>query len=277
MPLTIVTDLKGLHPMRSWFALLLIVCMSLLTVSQVTAQDEVFISLNAATADLQTGQEYEIQIQVENVVDLWRVTSAIQYDPALVYVTGTVSGSPVTVGDFMSSAPTLTARNQVNDEMLQYTVSRLGSTVDPVSGTGIVGTFRIYPIAPGTTQLLFSDASLGQLVTADDGTRSTIDLPVTPILLDLTITGDPVPIPDEATPTPAPTTTPILAQPDTTVDPNPPTEEPLVNVTRAPEAPTDEIPPAESNNSLILIAVLLVVVALVGLVALFFVYRRSQK
>lgn len=263
--------------MRSWFVLLALVCLGILSVSQVTAQDEVFISLNAATLDLQTGQEYEIQIQVENVVDLWRVTSAIQYDPALVYVIGTVSGSPVTVGDFIGSAPTLTARNRVNDDALQYTVSRLGSAVDPVSGTGVVGTFRIYPIAPGTTQLLFTDASLGQLVTAADGTRGTNDVPVTPILLELTITGEPVPIPDEATPTPAPTTTPILAQPDSTVEPAPPTEEPLVNITRAPDTTAEEALPAEPNNSLIVIAVVLVVVALFGLVALFFLYRRSQQ
>lgn len=243
----------------------------------VSAQETTFISLNTETTALQTGQEYIVTILAENVTDLWGAELSIRYDPTILYVIGTESGSPVTTGNFIGDAPTLVVENGVGGGLVDFTIARLGREVEPVSGTGAVGTFRIYPLAPGTTQLTFANASLQSIIEEANGDRAGQSIEFTPVLLEVTVTGDPVDPPPEVTATPPPTATPINAE--FTAEPEA-TE--LVNVTRAPtEQPQIENePPAETSGmtfGLLEVAIGLVVVGIIGLFVLVVLARGSRK
>lgn len=255
---------------------LMVVCIAFSGINT-TAQDTIFISLNIETTELQTGQEYEITILAENVTNLWGSDLSIRYNPTNLYVIGTRSGSPISQGNFIGDAPTLIVRNGVEDDLVRYTISRLGSAVEPVSGTGAIGTFRIYPLAPGTTQITFANAQLSAITGEQDGERTTGAIDFTPILLELNITGDPVPPPPEITATPNPTPTSIIEAVESTAEP---TESDIVNVTRAPtEVPTDvEVASGDSgSSSLLFVAIGFVIVGIIGLVVLFLIWRRNQQ
>src|SRR5688572_16505544 len=123
------------------------------------AQETTYLSLQADGLALQTGQTYEIRIQLDGAVDLWLASAEIEYDPASVYVIGTKSGSPVTKGTFFSPANSIIVLNEVDSSEVIYTVSQL-APADPVSGSGTAGSFRIHPLQAGTTVLRFRQAEL---------------------------------------------------------------------------------------------------------------------
>lgn len=227
------------------------------------------LSLNSPSTALQTGQTYEIAISVANSPDLWLADFEINYDPAHLYIMGSRSGSPVQVGELFAGTGAVVARNSVQQDTLMFTVSKAGD-VPAAAGTGVIGRFRIYPLAAGTTQLLFESGDLRQLNAARDGTDS---VTFTPVLLELTITGDTVEIPVEgtATPTPSPTATPASAISSGGGSNQAAT---LVNVTAAPATPeaTNATPsptlteiPANPTGPLIAVGIGLIVIALVGL------------
>lgn len=178
-----------------------------------SAQEQTtYLSLGADTTELQTGQEYTIRIEVRDVPELWLASAEIVYDPAILYVMGTVAGQPVSIGSFFSEGPALDPLNVVDSNVITYAVSQL-APADVLSGSGVLGTFRVYPIAPGTTTLSFRRANIRTITFSGEGDeREASDpepVPFTPVLLELNVTGDPVPPPVEATPTPAPTSTPV--------------------------------------------------------------------
>lgn len=272
--------------MRSWVLFLVVVIIAATPVrshAQTAVPSQ--LSLQSSTTDVQTGQSYDVTIHVDNITDLWLADLEIQYDPEHLYVFGTKSGSPIHAGPFITPGSTTTVRNGVERNKIVYTVSLL-APANPVSGSGDIATFKIYPLAPGTAQITFSKASLLKVNFATDaagqriGTGST-ELPFTPILVKFNITGAKVDPPKEATATPLPTETPTTeaVAPGTTLEPS---ATALVNATAGPTAvPTPlslvPAPTANDNSSFLIILVILVVIALIGLVVVGVVWSRSRR
>jgi hypothetical protein len=250
----------------------LLVC---LWFSAAVAQDQgTTLRLESDTLQLQTGQEYTVYIRLSNVREVWAADIEIQYDPALVYVFGTVAGTPVQQADFFNPSSSAVVRNAVQDNRILYTLSLLNPA--PVaSGSGTLGSFRIYPVAPGSTQLQFHQGELTTVAFLEEGGQrapgEVHDVAFTPVLLELTISGDPVAAPIEATATPEPTATP-----EATLTPFIPGgdtgDEGLVNATPVPASTENTGAPSPA----LLIAVGAMILGLVGLVVLFVIYRRKR-
>jgi hypothetical protein len=267
--------------LRRLLCVLIIVCISGLIahVVPLAAQESTFLGLSADEVDLQTGQAYEIRIQLINAPEVWVLSAEIQYDPNVLYVPGTLAGSPVRQGDFFSPPDsTVIVRNAVESgTKIAYTISMLAPAESP-SGSGLVGTFRIYPLAPGATRLTFTKAALTAITYDSEGNVETSSVPFTPALIDLNITGDPVDPPDEATATPTltPTVTEtIVVRPDNT------TPEPtLINVTLDPNAMTPSVPvatEASGTSPLLIIAVVIMAISGIGAVSLIVLGIRRRR
>lgn len=265
---------------------LLVLC--LWAAGAVTAQDNEplpQVSLRTDETALMTGQFYTVRIDVDGIDRLWLADVEVEYDPEALFVVGTDSGSPVTAGDLMPSASAITIFNRAADGTLKYTRSML-APAEPVSGSGTLGTFRIFPLQAGDVQLRFTLADMlyVEFTETEAGERVGNDperLDVQPVLLVLSITGDTVTPPPEqtATPTVTPTDEPtITAEAAQTATPS---VTPLVNVTAAPVTPTplELIPELEAEDGagvdpIIPVGIALVVLAGLGLLALFITGRR---
>lgn len=246
-----------------------------------TAQNNTIIALQSDSTAVETGQYYPLTIYLQDVSEVWQINAEIEYDPTLVYVVGTVAGSPMTPGDFFTGEPAIIIRNGIKAGQLTFTHS-LVSPANPKSGSGVVATFQIYPLSAGTTQIRFTAADLTKVnfIQNTDGKRDvegTEELPVLPALIELTITGDTVEAPDESTPTPEPTATTDLVGRGENV-----TAEPtLVNVTLA---PTPDVLPTlipdidVDNNSgavpILPIAIGLLFIGIIGGIGLLVASRR---
>lgn len=264
--------------MLRWFAILALVCLLSLPVA---AQDQAVLSLKTRAAALQTGQEYEITIQLDSVTNLWLANVEITYDPALLYVIGTKAGSPVKLGTLFAASSSVVVRNTVQRGQIVFTSSLL-APANPASGSGAIGTFRVYPLTSGTTRLSFTKAELTRVTFTGEGDNrvggNPQAIPFSPVYLDLTISGNPVEPPIEATATPAPTSTP-----ETRVGQNLPTAEPtLVNLAAAP-TPLSETPVATTtqvasspDSTVLLIAIALMIIGAIGLIALLVFWRRRR-
>jgi cohesin domain-containing protein len=226
------------------------------------------LSLTAETTALQTGQEYEVTIRIDGAPDFWLADMEISYDPSLIYVMGTKAGSPVRAGALFEGTGALTVRNIVQGNRVLFTVSKAGE-VPSAAGSGVIGVFRIYPLASGTTRLQFARGELRKLNAAQDGTDP---VAFTPVLLDLSITGSPVEPPNEATATPAPTDTPTV-QPQSNL-PTQPAQATLVNVTVAPVTPQAA---AQNTSPALLIALVVMVVGALGTGLTIFFWARSRR
>lgn len=244
------------------------------------AQDNTILSLQADSATVETGQYYPITVYLQDVTDLWQINAEIEYDPSLLYVIGTVTGSPFTIGDFFADQPDIVIRNEITAGRIIFTQSLVAPAI-PQSGSDIVATFQIYPLSAGSTQIRFTAADLTKVnfIEGTNGSRTVGNseaLPVLPALIDLTITGDTVAPPDESTPTPAPSETPDLARQGdvATVVPT------LVNITLAPPdaIPTliPELDDSGDSGSLptLPIAIGLLAIGILGGIGLFIMSRR---
>lgn len=243
----------------------------------VSAQDSATsLSLTAETNALQTGQEYIVSINISGAPATWSANLEIAYDPSLLYIMGTQAGSPVRPGSFYAPPESsVVVRNAVNGNRLVYTISML-APAESVSGGGTIGTFRIYPLAPGAATLSFHQAQVTTVSTSTDagGNRLTTseEITFTPVLLELSISGSPVEPPSEVTATPPPTETPLPVQPAIA------TQQPgLVNATAAPVTTPDAAAPASPDNqTLLVIAIGAMAVGAVGLVVVLLLWRRAQ-
>jgi hypothetical protein len=258
--------------------------LSFVVISSLYAQESsTLLQLSSDTSTVETGQRYIVRIEVHAVTELWATNLLIQYDPQHIYVVGTKSGSPVNFGEMMREGGN-TIFNSVNEEtdQLNYAASMF-NPANPVSGTGVIGTFEIVPLLAGTTQLTFVRADV---LTVDfeydnNGQRlggNPLDIEFVPVLLELNITGDPATPPPEATATPQPTATidPALLPGDITQE----VEPTLINVTAAaansvPE--TIEIPSGGGISPLILFSIVMIILAGSGLIGLFIYVRNKQK
>jgi hypothetical protein len=256
-------------------------CLCLLIATSVMAQEGIILSLQTPETTLQTGQEYTVEIHIDGAADVWALSVEISYDPALIYVFGTRAGRPIQAGTFFEPAQSSPLRNMVQTDTILYDVSLLRPAT-PANGSGIVGTFRIYPLAPGATSLLFRAAKIIKLdfVQTDEGLvgQNPQELPFTPALINLTITGDPVQPPSEATATPLPTETPEPTQ--ATIGEVVTEEATLVNITLAPRTPTPlPLPdaPDSGQSSLLPLAIGIMVLSGLGLLVLWVYWSRSRR
>jgi hypothetical protein len=267
------------------FLKILLLCL-LLTIQGITyAQEKPVLSLNALTNNLQTGQDYEITIRVDNAPDFWTADLVLNYDPSLIYIVGTKSGSPIKAGEIFPSESSVIVQNSIQNNRLVYVVSKVGETT-PAAGSGIIGRFHIYPIAPGKAQITFNRAQLVALSSYDPSAVnvSTVPIASTAVLLDLVISGNSVEAPSEATATPLPTETPT---PFGGIGGNITRQPTLVNVTAASPADQTSVPlatlavPTENetaSRSLILIlAIVVMVIGGIGSIIVFFLWRRSRS
>jgi hypothetical protein len=243
------------------------------------AQEQAVLSLQTGTTMLQTGQEYDVTIRLDGVTDLWLANVEIQYDPALLYIIGTKAGSPVHQGALFAPAETsVVVRNKVERNSLLYTLSML-APANPVSGSGDIGTFRVYPLAPGTARLSFTRAELTRVSFTGEGENriggNPQAIPFAPVYLDLTISGSPVQPPSEATATPAPTDTP-----EARVGQNLPTAEAtLVNLAAAPTPAASPAPVGDNapvSSPLLLAAIGLMLIGAIGLIVVIVLARRRR-
>ena len=260
---------------------LMLVGLLLLGLLPVRAQEPTLLSLNIDTTTLQTGEIYTVQIAVENVSNLWITNVEISYDPTALYVFGTRAGSPVERGPFLGDNQILAPRNRINASTVQYTVSLL-APADPLQGTGVVGTFRIYPLQAGPTQLRFQRAELTgatfQETSEGRVASDPIEIAFTPVLLDLGVQGEDVPEPPEVTATPPPSATPILEEGTADVLASVTPEPTLLNITRVPVTPTPAADAAGSASSPIaLVALVVLVITGVVLLAMLVIYLRRYR
>ncbi len=244
------------------------------------AQNPTLLSLDTGSnTTIQTGQTYVVSIRLDSAPNVWVVDAEISYDPALIYVMGTQVGLPVSEGPFFTSPEqTAIVRNSVEQPgTLLYTISLL-APADPVSGSGVVGTFKIFPLAAGTTHLQFAHAEITSVTFTGSGDSRVASEPqavkFTPMLLELTITGDAATPPPEVTPTPPPTSPSSQGSGPVNV---PQLEATLFNVTAGPRTPEAENPSGGAGQGLSLILLLgggLVFVIVVGVIAWLVVRRR---
>lgn len=236
----------------------------------VQAQAQTILRLETASTALQTGQEYEIAIHVDDAPDFWTTDIALGYEPALLYVMGTRAGSPVQLGELYPPESSVTVQNAVQNNQVSFVISKVGET-SPASGSGVIGRFRIFPIAPGTTQITFSRANLVGLTSYDANATNVGTVPVeaVPVLLELTITGDPVAPPSEATATPSPTDTPTPFAPIAGQVNEQATVE---NLAQAPVA----APQTDSQPPIVPILIGVMVVSALVLIVLFVLWRRRR-
>lgn len=267
--------------MRRLYIVLILSVTAILLPTLLYAQSSTLLRLETATTNLQTGQTYEVSIRLDDAAEVWLADMQISYDPAMIYVMGTRSGSPVSQGALFDPASSAVIRNEVQDGLVFYTTSLL-APAEPVNGSGVIGTLRIYPLAPGQTQLIFSRGQLSKAIfEVRDGQRVGVGseaLPFTPVLLDLSISGQAVEPPSEATATPLPTDTPIPA-----ADIFPTQEPTLVNVTATPRTPeplaTLEVPTASidfRSQLPLILAIIVMMIGAVGTVVTFVLIRRRK-
>lgn len=265
--------------MRRVYLVLILCFIAILLPTLLYAQISTLLSLETATTSLQTGQTYEVSIRLDDAAEVWLADMQISYDPAMIYVMGTRSGSPVSQGALFDPASSAVIRNEVQDGLVFYTTSML-APAKPVNGSGVIGTLRIYPLAPGQTQLIFSRGQLSKAIfEVRDGQRVGVGseaLPFTPVLLDLSVSGQAVEPPSEATATPLPTDTPIPA-----ADIFPTQEPTLVNMTAAPRTPeplvTLEVPTASNDSRSQLPLILAIIVMMIGAVGTVITFVLIQR
>jgi hypothetical protein len=249
-----------------------------------TAASAATIQLLAADT-LQTGQYYDVTIQLDTVPEAWLASIEIGYDPDMLYIEGTQSRQPpITPGTFFGTENTTIVRNLTTNNQLNYVIS-LVAPAEIVAGSGTLGTFRVYPLQAGTTELSFITAELGTVTFTQVGDQRVGSdpraVPVTTTDLQLTITGDTVtPIP-EATATPAPTETPvavaIVSSPDSPALNSEATLDP--NAAFAVETPTPAVP-TETDNQRQLITItlgLFIVAAFIGGILLTMWLNQRRK
>lgn len=264
---------------KSLFLPLQILILSLLMlVGRAAAQGQTVIRLDMPSTTLQTGQYYDVAIRIENAPQFWALDVTLAYDPAAIYVVGTKAGSPIAAGELFSGITAIVVKNAVQAGTVQYTISKVGETA-PAEGSGVIGTFRIYPLKPGPVRLQFPRLQVVGLSSYDANATdvTTQAVTVAPALLDLTITGDPVAPPNEATATPQPTEGPTQNAPNITR--NAPTAVPtLENIVFATQTPVpltlQEVPEAPSNSGLLVIGAVLLALIVIAVGVMMRLRRR---
>jgi hypothetical protein len=268
------------------FRSLIILCLCFALVGIVLAQDnQPILSLDMETTNLQTGQEYFVNLRLSNADNVWLVSAELRYDPEYLFILGTNSGSPINQGELFPAEQSVEVADMVRGTSVVYLVSRI-APAEPINGNGLVATFRIYPLQAGTVEISFVEAELNRVVFTSDAQGQRIPSAPEAIrpsvtVLTLNISGETVEAPSEATATP--TITPSPQAPNTMGNPQ---SEATLAVVAAPtlsptdmseNSPSEAASPESSNQGLFILAIALVLGAGIGLIALFVFWRRGRN
>jgi hypothetical protein len=256
----------------------LLLSLSLLRLAHAQGETAYFRLLTSTM--LQTGQYYDLIVRLD-ARDVWAFTLELAYDPQKIYIVGTQAGSPFQNIGALSEAEGAILINRVASDRVQFVYSRLAPANSANYAQDIIK-LRLYPISPGPTTLKLSNAEASRVVFQGAGEQRTvtqvIPLKVAANELLLTISGEAVEPPLEATATPAPTVD---------VAPSTPPAVPLNRGTGGGVALLDaatptpslglltELPPVEGNLSLLLLALLVIGIGAAGLIGLF-VWQRKR-
>jgi hypothetical protein len=268
------------------FRSLIILCLCFALVGIGLAQDnQPILSLDMETTDLQTGQEYFVNLRLSNADNVWLVSAELRYDPEHLFILGTNSGSPINQGELFPAEQSVEVADIVRGTSVNYLVSRI-APAEPINGNGLVATFRIYPLQAGTVEISFAEAELNRVVFTSDAQGQRIPSAPEAIrpavtVLTLNISGETVEAPSEATATP--TITPSPQAPNIMGNPQ---SEATLEIVAAPtlspteagtSSPSEVAAPESSNQGLFMLAIALVVGAGLGLIALFVFWRRGKR
>jgi hypothetical protein len=265
---------------------MIILCVAFAWMATSLAQDnQPILSLDMETTNLQTGQEYFVNLRLSNADNIWLVSVELSYEPEHLFIFGTSSGSPMNQGELFPFDQSIEVFDLVQGASLRYLVSRI-APAEPINEDGLVASFRIYPLQAGTVDISFADAELNRVVFTTDaqGQRipsapETIRPAVT--VLTLNISGDTVEAPSEATATPTITPSPDAPNRGGTLQVDATLEVvaiPTVSPTETMEnSPSEASPTESSNQGIFILAIVLVIGAGIGLIALFVFWRRGRN
>lgn len=270
--------------MKRWSLLLLMLLSFVGYISAQVAIPPIDITLALPSINLTTGQAYPVDLTLTNVNELWLVNIEIEYDPTKLYILGTQSGRPIKAQGVLNPSEVFEARNQVQSGTLIYTTSLL-APANPSSENGVLGRFEVYPLVAGETILTFNVVEAVRVSFEGDGEIRQMTgqnfLPVAPVNLTLSITGDDAQIPVEATATPQPTPTEQIAIINSGQGNEPTVQATFVQGLVLTATPTPQLSLIEDTTTdvgtspVVLVAVVLIVIALLGLGALFVMSRRK--
>jgi hypothetical protein len=171
-----------------------------LIASAARAESKAILSLDPTATDLKTGRFYDVDICLQDAEDVWVADIELRYDPELVYIVGTTAGQPVRQGELFDRETSIVVRNEVSEHRIVYTLSMLAPAT-PVRGSGVVGSFRIYPLAPGTTRIAVGQVALHRAIFKEENGRrvgaGAEPVPITSVPIVLTFTGRPFAPPDD--------------------------------------------------------------------------------
>jgi LysM repeat protein len=178
-------------------------------------QGSASVSLDPSTTTVSVGETLIVNIQIQDVTDLFGADVRLQYDPTIVEVVDAntlVPGTQISSGNFpdISGGKGFVAQNTVNSEegTIGYAMTLL-SPAPSVSGSGTLASITFRGKASGSsnisfTSVLLSDASANQIPASKSDGVITVGSGPAP-----TLTPKPAPT---ATPVPGPTPTPSANQ-----------------------------------------------------------------
>lgn len=125
-----------------------------------TVNSSTEIKLNPSKTTVQSGEEFEVEVGVANVRNLQSAEMRISYDPTKLEVVDldpNTAGTQVRIEGILSG---LTIRNQVEDGLIIFNISKAGTQT--FSGSGALATIKFKALNGGnyTTALDFAEAYL---------------------------------------------------------------------------------------------------------------------
>jgi LysM repeat protein len=216
----------------------------------IAAQEGVAVlRFQPVSQQLNVGDQGVVQIQIDNVVDLYGFELGVQFNPALIQIQDTdpsQNGVQIQPGAFL--APDLIVTNHADNNMgiITYIVTQTAPNT-PVSGNGTIATITFAAVSAGSMPLNFTiikladpdtnqipaNAQLGQIIVLESGQPTP-----TP-----TSTPDGPTATPQNTPTPTPTLVVVTIEPTFTPTFVPPSPTPLPPPTNTPLPPNMVIPP----------------------------------
>lgn len=171
--------------------------------TQTAAQASAAVSLDPDSPTINVDRTVVVNIQIQDVSNLFGADIRLEYDPSVVEVVDDntlVPGTQINSGDFpdIDGGRGFVAQNEVDPEegTIGYAMTLL-NPAEPVDGSGTLASITFRGKAVDTSDVTFTSV----LLSDDNANR----IPVTKSGATITVAGEPAPT---ETPTPAPTQTP---------------------------------------------------------------------
>ena len=227
----------------------------------IAAQAGTIIRINPPIQQLNAGDTATVEIQIDNAINLTAAEVELQFNSTILQAQDADPGQEgiqLQPGNF--PAPDFVAINVITNStgIIHYTLVQLPPT-EPVSGSGLLASFAIQAVAPGSSELTFLTTNLvagdGQLipVAAQPGRITVGQITVSPTIITTpgtatatppigsTVTSQPTLI---FTPTPLPLTATVVLSPTPIPSPTPsPTPLPSPTPTTLPDPTFTPVPP----------------------------------